>query len=109
MSKRRGSSVYKSGKTVTVISKEYTNKNYGYYSLEASEKRGSFVYKNKSGKIVTVTAIFNSKEYAEKNYKFKDKYYVCELSEYEMIENKTKHKDIVYDKIAYKIAQRYSL
>lgn len=55
---------------------------YGYYSPKADSYYGTVVYKTPDGKEVYVTGVFESKESAEENYRWPDKVFVSEVTEF---------------------------
>lgn len=55
---------------------------YGYYSPKADLEFGHKIYKNGKNEEVKVTAIYKSKEYAENNYLWEDKYCIGEVTEF---------------------------
>lgn len=54
----------------------------GVFSREACNKYGYYIYKDKDGKVVAVTAVFNSLQEIEESYNYKDKIIVGELTKY---------------------------
>lgn len=56
--------------------------NHAFYSPTAEKNCGFFIYKDMEGKEIRVTGVFNTKESGEREYKFKDKVYMGEVSKY---------------------------
>jgi hypothetical protein len=55
---------------------------HAWYSAEAAEEFGTYIYSKADGTTVEVTAVYESKELGEEKYKWCDKVYLGEVDKY---------------------------